>query len=79
MTAADGEVGRCSCWAYMTSESLGESHDIERRTRVTRCVSSLAGGGGGLAVVPQQRPSLGPVHGEKWAVTGAVTDEPHWG
>jgi hypothetical protein len=46
MTAADGEVGRCSGWAYMTSESLGEHHDIERRTGVTRRVSSLAGGGG---------------------------------
>jgi hypothetical protein len=35
MMEADGEVGRCSGWAYTTSESLGVHHDIERRTGVT--------------------------------------------
>jgi hypothetical protein len=76
MTAADGEVGRCSGWAYMTSESFGVRHNIERRTEVTRHVSSLTGG---LAVVHRQRPSLGPVHSEKWAMRGAVVAELRWG
>jgi hypothetical protein len=51
MTAANGEVGRCSGWADMASESLGGRHGIERRTGATRCGSSPKGGS--LAAVPQ--------------------------
>jgi hypothetical protein len=29
--------------------------------------------------VPRRGASLGLVHGEKWAVRGAVTGEPRWG
>jgi hypothetical protein len=42
---ANGEVRRCSGWAYMTSESLGVHRNIERRTGATQRGSSPMGGG----------------------------------
>jgi hypothetical protein len=53
MMTANGEVRRCSGWAYMTSESLGVHRNIERRTGATQRGSSPMGGGGHLAAAPQ--------------------------
>jgi hypothetical protein len=45
MMTANGEVRRCSGWAYTTSESLGVHRNIERRTGETQRGSSPKGGG----------------------------------
>jgi hypothetical protein len=52
--------------------------EVGRCSGSDRCVSSLTEGGG-MAVASRRRPSLGPVHDEKWAVRGAVAGEPRWG